>query len=77
MVFESLKLGDLLMIRDTLYKVIQVTSLPNIEHIRVQSVDKTVDFHITSIRYNTLIQVKDLYYIGNIEENLALKLLYC
>lgn len=79
MEFKSIRLGDLLVINNTLYHTTHIFSVPTRYQIQLTHYPKSalpIPITITGNDYKKLCELGSLYFIGNIKENPALLLLY-
>jgi hypothetical protein len=76
--FNGLQFGDILVINGNPYLVVHMQAgRSEIKAILKCLIDISITFQLNSKDYKELVKVKSLYYLGNCEENQALKLLYC
>ncbi len=78
MEFKSLKLGDILVINSTWYKITYIFAVPTRYTIELTHFSQynPIKFSLSGKDYDRLIETRELHYLGNIEENEILMLLY-
>lgn len=79
MEFRSISLGDLLVMNGTLYHVTHIFSVPARYTIQLTHYSENslpVNISLSGKDYKQLQEVNSIYYLGNIQENEALTLLY-
>lgn len=81
MEFKGLKLDDLLIMNDNIYRVTHMISTPkgytiHITHFPTHRLGLPITVTLTGKDYTQLQEVGSIYYLGNLKENEALGLLY-